>query len=227
MSFDFPLVWENLPVLLGGLGMTLKLLVGAIVLGFVCAVAMALLRTLPIVKWPAAAYIYFFRGTPLLVQLFMIYYGLPQMDWVRESILWPIMREPFWCMLIALVLNTTAYSAEIIRGGFLGISKGMHEAAFALGLSTPQKFFHITMPLALRLALPAYGNEMVSLLKSTALASTITLLDVTGIARTVVARTFAPYEIFLLAAAIYLVITAVLQKSTGLIELRLNRFTKR
>lgn len=227
MSFDFELVRDSIPALLGGLDITLKLLVGSVVFGFVLGLLLALARSMPLLRWPAAAYVYFFRGTPLLVQIFMIYYGLPQLDAVRHSIIWPIMREPFWCMLIALVLNTTAYSAEIIRGGFLGVSKDMHEAAFALGLSKPQKFFFITMPLAMRLAMPAYGNEIVSLLKSSALASTVTLLDVTGVARTIVARSFAPYEIFLLAAIIYLVITTSIQKLLGLVEFRLGRFTRR
>ncbi|CAM5765720.1 nopaline transport system permease protein NocM [Labrys miyagiensis] len=227
MGIDFQLILDSLGPLLLGLEITLELLFGAIVIGFACGLAMALLRLMPILKWPAAAYIYFFRGTPLLVQIFMIYYGMPQLGFVRHSVLWPILREPQWCMLLALVLNTTAYTAEILRGGFLGVSKGLREAGLALGLTRPQVFIKITFPLALRLALPAYGNEMVSLLKSTALASTITLLDVTGVARTIVARSFAPYEIFISAAVIYLALTGVIQRAVGVIETRLNRYLKR
>jgi len=227
MGIDFQLILDSLGPLLLGLEITLELLFGAIVIGFACGLAMALLRLMPILKWPAAAYIYFFRGTPLLVQIFMIYYGMPQLGFVRHGVLWPILREPQWCMLLALVLNTTAYTAEILRGGFLGVSKGLREAGLALGLTRPQVFIKITFPLALRLALPAYGNEMVSLLKSTALASTITLLDVTGVARTIVARSFAPYEIFISAAVIYLALTGVIQRAVGVIETRLNRYLKR
>lgn len=225
--FDLSLVLDSIWPLITGLRVTLGLLFGAVVIGFVCGLLLALMRMSRLMRWPAAAYIYFFRGTPLLVQIFVIYYGLPQLEWVRHSIFWPIMREPFWCMLIALVLNTTAYSAEIIRGGFLGVPKGVREAAVALGLKPLQTFYKVTMPLAIRLALPAYGNEIISLLKSTALASTVTLLDVTGVARTIVARTFSPYEIFISAAIIYLILTRIIQKLLEVTELRLNRYMQR
>lgn len=225
--FDLSLVLDSIWPLIMGLRVTLGLLFGAVVIGFVCGLLLALMRMSRLMRWPASAYIYFFRGTPLLVQIFVIYYGLPQLEWVRHSIFWPIMREPFWCMLIALVLNTTAYSAEIIRGGFLGVPKGVREAAVALGLKPLQTFYKVTMPLAIRLALPAYGNEIISLLKSTALASTVTLLDVTGVARTIVARTFSPYEIFISAAIIYLILTRIIQKLLEVTELRLNRYMQR
>lgn len=227
MGIDFPLIFDSMWPLIMGLQVTLKLLFGAIVIGFACALVMALMRVTPILKWPAAAYIYFFRGTPLLVQIFMIYYGLPQVDAVRHSIIWPLLREPLLCMLLALVLNTTAYTAEIIRGGFLGVPKGVREAAYALGLSPLQTFWTVTLPLAFRLALPAYGNEMVSLLKSTALASAVTLLDVTGVARTIVARSFSPYEIFISAAIIYLAVTQLMQLAIQKFERHLNRHMTR
>ena len=175
-------------------------------------------------SWPSQVYIYVFRGTPILVQIFIIYYGLPQFDWIRESLFWPILREPFGCAVLALSLNTGAYVSEILRGGVLGVDKGLDEAGAALGLSRPKRFVLITMPIALRLALPAYGNDVISLMKATALASTITLTEMTGIARTIVAETFAPYEVFLSLAAIYVTLTWVLQRGFSRLERRLGRY---
>ena len=172
-------------------------------------------------------YIYIFRGTPILVQIFIIYYGLPQLELVRESILWPILREPFGCAIVALSLNTGAYVSEIFRGGVLGVDRGMKEAGAALGLSATQRFIYITAPIAIRLCLPAYSNDVVSLMKSTALASTITLLDMMGIARTIVAETYAPYEVFLSLMVIYLVLTWIIQRSFGWIEKRMSRHVKK
>ena len=145
---------------------------------------------------------------------------------MRESIFWPILREPFGCSVVALSLNSAAYVAEILRGGILGVDKGLHEAAKALGLSTVQRFTYITTPIAVRLAIPAYSNDVISMLKATALASTVTLFDVTGVARTIVAQTFAPYEIFISAAIIYLVLTFILQKGFALLERRMSRYVK-
>ncbi len=170
-------------------------------------------------KWylsfPAQVYIYIFRGTPILVQIFIIYYGLPQFGFIRGSIFWPILREPMGCAIVALSLNTGAYVSEILRGGVLAVGKGLIEAGSALGMSAYQKFVYITAPIATRIALPAYSNDVISLLKSTALASTITIADMTGIARTIVANTYAPYEIFISLAIVYLIFTFILQKSFG------------
>jgi polar amino acid transport system permease protein len=177
--------------------------------------------------WPAKAYIYFFRGTPLLVQLFIIYYGLPQFGFVRQSVLWPLLREPYWCSVIALSLNTAAYVSEILRGGVLGVDKGLTEAGKALGLTRFQRATRITGPLAVRLALPAYSNEIVSMLKSTALASTVTLMEMTGVARTIVANTFAPYEIFIAATIIYLVLVWIIQTAFSMAETYANRHVRK
>jgi polar amino acid transport system permease protein len=175
---------------------------------------------------PAAVYIYVFRGTPILVQIFVIYYGLPQFELIRESIFWPILREPFGCCVVALSLNSGAYVSEILRGGVLGVEKGVLEAASAVGLSKRQRFIYITTPIAVRLAIPAYSNDTISMLKATALASTVTLLEVTGVARTIVAETFAPYEIFIAAAIIYVTLASMFQKGFGLFEKRMSRYVK-
>ena len=177
--------------------------------------------------WPAQVYIYLFRGTPILVQIFIIYYGLPQFDTIRESIFWPILREPTGCAILALTLNTGAYVSEILRGGVLAVDRGLLEAASALGMTARHKFIYITTPIATRIALPAYSNDVVSLLKSTALASTITITDMTGIARTIVSETYAPYEIFFSLAIVYMICTFGIQKLFGYFEKILSRYTIR
>ena len=220
MSFDLSLIVESVPMMLAGIGITLKLLVVSGLLGLMLAICLLLMRISG--KWylniPAQIYIYIFRGTPILVQIFIIYYGLPQFDAIRESLFWPILREPTGCAILALTLNTGAYVSEILRGGVLGVGKGLMEAGSALGLSSRQKFIYITAPIATRLALPAYSNDVISLLKSTALASTITIADMTGIARTIVADTYAPYEIYMSLAVIYMIFTFGIQKLFGAIE---------
>jgi len=229
MSFDLSLIVESVPMMLAGIGITLKLLVFSGLLGLMLAICLLLMRISG--KWylniPAQIYIYIFRGTPILVQIFIIYYGLPQFDAIRESIFWPILREPTGCAILALTLNTGAYVSEILRGGVLGVGKGLMEAGSALGLSSRQKFIYITAPIATRLALPAYSNDVISLLKSTALASTITIADMTGIARTIVAENYAPYEIYMSLAVIYMIFTFGIQKLFGAIERYLGRYTKR
>lgn len=229
MSFDFSLIASSLPKILQGLGLTLNLLAVSTLFGLILAVGILLMRLSrrAWLTWPAKAYIYFFRGTPLLVQLFVIYHGLPQFGFIRQSVLWPILREPYWCSVIALSLNTGAYVSEILRGGVLGVDKGLIEAGKALGLNKFQRASRITAPLAVRLALPAYSNEIVSMLKSTALASTVTLMEMTGVARTIVADTFAPYEIFIAATIIYLVLVWIIQTGFTLIETAANRHVRK
>ncbi len=226
---DFQLIADSIPKMLVGIGLTLELMLVSAVLGTILAVILLLMRISGrrYLSWPALTYIYIFRGTPILVQIFIIYYGLPQLDFVRESIFWPILREPYGCAVLALALNNGAYMSEIFRGGVLGVDKGLGEAASALGLSIRQRFMYITTPIAVRLAIPAYSNDIVSLMKSTALASTITLLDMMGIARTIVAETFAPYEVFISLAVIYIIMTFFIQKGFGYFERYMSRYLKR
>ncbi len=229
MSFDLALILDSVPRLLDGLWLTLQLLLisaaaGTLLGVLTCAARLSGSRLL---TWPAWLYVTLFRGTPLLVQIFIIYYGLAQFPFVRESFLWTFLREPYWCAILAFALNTGAYTGEIFRGGVQGVEKGLSEAGWALGLSRWQRLRHIVAPIALRLSLPAYGNDLISLLKGTALASTITLLDVTGVARNIVAKTFAPYEIFISAAIVYLAMTWIIQRLLALVERRLNRPLRR
>ena len=228
MSIDFALIIDSIPKMLVGIGLTFQLLFLSGVLGLALAIILLLMRISG--RWylaaPTMVYIYVFRGTPILVQIFIIYYGLPQLEFVREGIFWPILREPLGCAILALTLNTGAYVSEILRGAVLGVDRGLNEAGAALGLSKRHRFVYITSPIAIRLALPAYSNDVISLMKSTALASTITLLDMMGIARTIVAETYAPYEVFLSVMVIYLVLTWIIQRSFGWAERRMSRHVR-
>lgn len=218
-------VLENLPQLLEGAWLTLELVAVSGVLGLALAVPLALARTSPRL-WVQAlpwSYIYFFRGTPLLVQIFLVYYGLGQFEWIRESAAWPVLREAYWCAIIAFTLNTSAYTAEILRGAIQAVPGGELEAARALGMDTATAYRRIVLPRAFRIALPAYSNEVILMLKGSALASTITLLDLTGMARTVIARTYTPIEIFLAAGGLYLVLAALIIGGFRLLERRLSR----
>src|SRR5690606_35390967 len=161
---------------------------------------------------------FFFRGTPLLLQLFLVYYGLAQFEDVRQCPLWPYLRDPYWCALIAMNMHTSAYSAEIIRGAIQSVPPGEIEAARALGLNRGQTIWHIVLPRAARIGLPAYSNEVILMLKASSLASTVTLLELTGMARTIIARTYMPVEIFFAAGLFYLVMAFVLVRAFRLLE---------
>jgi polar amino acid transport system permease protein len=228
MSFDIELILDSIPKMLVGIGLTFELLFLSLALGTALGIFLLILRISG--RWylaaPTMVYIYIFRGTPILVQIFIIYHGMPQLEFVRESMFWPILREPFGCAILALTLNTGAYVSEILRGGVLGVDRGLKEAGAALGLSATHRFIYITTPIAIRLALPAYSNDIISLMKSTALASTITLLDMMGIARTIVAETYAPYEIFISLMIIYLIMTWITQRTFGWLEKRMSRHVR-
>lgn len=187
-----------------------------IALGVLAALG-KLSRFLPL-RLLADFYIWVIRGTPLLVQLFLVYYGLSQFAFIRESSLWPILREPYWCAIITMTLHTAAYIAEILRGAIAAVPVGEIEAARALGMSRALTMRRIVLPIAVRLGLPAYGNEVILMLKGSALASTITLLELTGMARTIIARTYMPVEIFLATGAFYLLISFFLVQAFRLAE---------
>lgn len=223
---DFSVVIEYFPRLLEGAWVSLQLVMISIILGGIFALPIALARISPI-GWIRAipfAYIFFFRGTPLLVQIFLVYYGASQFDAVRESFLWPVLKEPFWCAIIAFTLNTSAYTAEIFRGAIQAIPHGEVEACKVIGMTKTQMYRRVLLPRAFGIVLPAYGNEIILMLKGSALASTITILDLTGMARTIIARTYTPMEIFIAAGAIYLVISIVIIAIFRQIELRQNRY---
>ena len=214
------------PAYLSGTWLTIQLVAISAVLGFALAVPVALARLSRnrVVHGLATAYSLFFRGTPLLVQIFLIYFGLGQFGFVRSSALWPFLREAYICALIAFVLNTAAYSAEVVRGGILAVPRGEVEAARAAGMSTWTTYRLVILPRAFSIVLPAYSNEVIILLKGTALASTITLMDLMGQAQFIASNTYLPIQVFVIAGAIYYLLTLIITRIFRLLERRYNRY---
>ena len=226
---DIAFLTETFVSLAGALPLTLELAATAILLGAGLAMALALARLSGIVvlDWFARLYVFLFRGTPLLVQIFLIYYGLSQFPAVRHSFLWPVLREPYWCAVLALMLNTAAYASEIIRGGLLSVPHGQVEAARACGMPRMMIFRRVTLPLAIRQALPGYGNEMIAMVKATSLASIITLMEITGVAAKIISESYRVIEVFVVAGALYLAINFVLTRLIAMLERRLNPAERR
>lgn len=188
---------------------TLELVILSSAVGLVFGVVLGLLRLSknPLVYGLPYLYIFFFRGSPLLVQMFLIYYGLGQFESIRESTLWePVLSKPYWCAIIAFTMNTSAYIAEIVRGAVLAIPQGEMEAANAIGLSKAQTLRRITLPRAFGIMLPAYSNEVIFMIKGSALAATITVMDLMHITRDIAAKTYLHIELYLLAGVIYLLL---------------------
>ena len=208
------------PQLWAGTLLTLQIVAIAVVVGLVFAIPLGLARASR--HWYVRAlpytYIFFFRGTPLLLQLFLVYYGLSQFEAVRESMFWPYLREPYWCALITMTLHTAAYIAEILRGAIQSVPSGEVEAARALGMSKRQSLQYIILPRAIRIGLPAYGNEVILMLKASAVIYTVTLMDVMGVVRTINSRTYQYEMFFLVAGLIYLVITLLFPELFKLVE---------
>lgn len=209
---DFGAIVCNLPLYIDGLWVTLQLVAMALAVGLLLAVPVALFASSSnvFVKALPKAFIYFFRGTPLLVQMFLIYYGFGQFEAIRDSFVWPIFREAYWCALIAFSLNTAGYTAEILRGAIEQTSFGEVEAAKACGMSGATTYRRIILPSAFRRALPAYGNEVIFMLHGSALAGVITIIDLFGAARIVNSRYFVPFESYITAGLFYLVLTFTL-----------------
>lgn len=206
------LVLQNWTLFAQGVWMTVQLTALALLVGFCIALpaGIARARRVPWVSPALGAYVYLFRGTPLLVQTFLIYYGLSQFEWVRESWAWVFLREAWWCALIAFSLNSGAYATEIIRGAVETTPQGMVEAGTALGLAPGQVDRLLVIPYALRRSLPQYGNEVVFMLHGSVVASVITLVDILGAGRTLNAKYYLAYEGFVTAALLYMAITFLL-----------------
>ena len=224
---DLPFMADVTQQLLAGLPLTLELFVLSIVLGTLWAGALTYLRRLPVIGRFADAYVFVFRGTPLLAQLFLIYYGLAQFPAVRASIFWPYLREPFFCSVMALALNTAAYSSEIMRGALLAVPVGQVEAARASGMSGFCLFRRVIFPIALRQALPAYSTEVILMTKATSLASIVTLRETMFIAQKINSQTYRAIEIFLCAGLIYLVLNIAISRGIALLEWWLSPHLRR
>lgn len=192
-----------------GLVTTVQLVFLSLVIGLIMAVPLAIARgsRRMWIKMPIFLYTYVFRGTPLLIQLYIIYYGVVFIDGIQDTWLWLILEEPFYPALIAFTLNTAAYTTEIFHGAIKATSKGEIEAARAYGMSRGLMMRRIILPSAFRRALPAYGNEVIFMLHASAIASVVTIMDLTGAARLVYARYYAPFDAFLFVALLYLCLT--------------------
>ena len=217
---DLDLMISSFPKLLNATLVTLKLLSLSLIFGLILGLFFAILRLNKNIFLNKLSYFYsyVFRGTPLLVQIFIIYFGLGQIEFLRSSFLWIILKEPYWCAIIAFSLNTGAYTSEILRSAFETINKGFIEAGNSLGISKKIIFYKIQIPIAIRQSLPAYGNEIILMLKGTSLASTVTLMDLTGVAKYIISTTFKPIEVFIVAGGIYLFMTFVIHNFIRYLE---------
>lgn len=226
---DLSIVRESLGLYFQGLWTTIWMVAVAVVAGLCLAVPLAVARTSKnsLINWPVWAYTYFFRGTPLLIQLFLIYYGLGQFRFVQDSVLWPLLKEAWFCALLAFALNTAAYTTEILRGAIEVTPVGEVEAAKAAGMSPFLMLRRIILPSAFRRAVPAYGNEVIFMLHGSAVASVVTILDLTGVARLVQSRYYAPYEAFITAGLFYLVLTFAVISLFRMIEHRMHAHLRR
>ncbi len=211
---DFVLIAQHWDMFLTGIGYTLLIVAVSLIVGGGLSLPLAVARAYrtPVFNQIIWGYVYVFRGTPLLVQLYLIYYGLGQFETVRDSFLWPILRDPLWCTLISFVLNTAAYTTEIFRGAIEAIPFGEVEAARACGMSGWLRTTRIVLPNALRRALPAYSNEVIFMLHGSVVASTVTIIDILGAGRTLNAQYYLAYEGFLTAAVLYMLLVFMITR---------------
>ena len=221
---DLDLMINSLPKLLSATLTTLKLLSLSLIFGLIIGLIFAIMRLSKnkFVSNFSYGFSYVFRGTPLLVQIFIIYFGLGQIEYLRSTILWVILKEPYWCAIIAFSLNTGAYTSEILRSAFQTIKPGLIEAGKSLGISSKIIFYKIQIPVAIKQSLPAYGNEIILMLKGTSLASTVTLMDLTGVAKYIISTTFKPVEVFIVAGSIYLFLTFLIHNFIKFAEKRMG-----
>ena len=217
---DLELMMNSFPKLLSAAVITLKLLSVSLIIGLFIGLFFAILRLNKniFINRFAYGYSYVFRGTPLLVQIFIIYFGLGQIEYLRSTVLWVILKEPYWCAIIAFALNTGAYTSEILRSAFQTIKPGIIEAGKSLGISNKVIFYKIQIPIAIRQSLPAYGNEIILMMKGTSLASTVTIMDLTGVAKYIISTTFKPIEVFIVAGGIYLFMTFIIHNVIKYLE---------
>ena len=222
--FNQSLLFRNFVEVLSGLDNTLLLLIISLPIGFVLSLVFALGRVSKnkILSKPIAGYIFVIRGTPLLVQIYLIYFGLGSIEFIRESFLWILLKEPFWCGVLALTINTVAYGSEIFRGGIQSVPKGQIESGLSLGFNKFMLLRKVILPIALRKVLPSYGNELILMVKATSLVSLTTYMEMTGIARKIMAKTFAPVEAFIAAGILYLFLNFLMVQFVKYLEWKYN-----
>lgn len=222
---NFEVIWDSLPQYWQAAWVTLQLLFMALLIGLTVAIPLAVLRAAnnPWFSKPIWFFTYLIRGTPMLVQLFLIYYGAGQFEWIRESFAWSYLSSAWFCAVLAFAINTCAYTTEMLAGAIKATPIGEVEAAISMGMSRVRMFVRILLPAAFRRALPAYSNEVIMMLHGTSLASTVTIMDLTGVAREVNSRHYLPYEAFIIGALFYLAMTFVL---VGIARLAEKHFLK-
>ncbi len=225
---NIELLLEVLPNYLKGSFITLQLLILSLILGFIISVIFANIKNSgnPFLEKPISAFTYYFRGTPLLVQIFIIYYGMGQFTLIRDTFLWYFFEKPYFCAILALTLNNASYTTEIIYNGIKATDKGEIKAAKAFGMTRWQQIVHIITPSALRRSIPAYGNEVIFMLHATSLVSVITVMDLTGVAKVTYARYFIPFEAFILAGIIYALLSYILIRIFRWLENRYLKYLK-
>ena len=228
-SWNPELFWKYAPAYWSGLQVTIILVFVSILIGAILSVPIALARMSgnPLLAWPAYAYVYFFRGTPLLAQTFLVYYGLGSFRPELQAVgLWTFFREAWYCAVLAFSLNTAAYQAEILRGAIQSVPKGQWEGAASLGLRNWTTFRKIILPQAFIVALRPYGNEIILMIKGSAIVAIITVYDLMGETRRAYSRTF-DFQTYIWAAVIYLALVETLRNATEWIEKGLTRHLKR
>jgi polar amino acid transport system permease protein len=213
VPFDFALIVESIPFLLKGAVYTVQVSILAIVVGLVMGwlFGLAAVSGVSILRVITFMYVQFIRGTPLLVQIFLIYFGLPALG---------INIPAYWSGVIALGLNSGGFQAEIVRAGIESIDRGQSEAARSIGMSWRQTLVFILVPQTIRRVIPPLTNELITLVKSSSLLSAIAALELTHAGQLIIARTFAPFEIYAAVAVIYLLIVSLLSRASALLEQR-------
>lgn len=205
-------IMEYLPQLISGIYTTLFLTVASLLCGLLFAMCLtaAHYSNQFILKQAVNLYVFLIRGTPLLVQIFIIYYGAGQFEWIRNSPLWILLRDPTACAIMALSMNTAAYTTVLLLGAINSVPKNEVMACEAMGMSKWLAYRRIILPRAWRIAISAYSNEVIMVLKSTSLASTITLLDIMGVVQRIISATYDTVSLYFLAAAIYLALNTII-----------------
>ncbi|HEY9281048.1 MAG TPA: ABC transporter permease subunit [Eoetvoesiella sp.] len=219
--FDQALFQDTIAALFKGFGLTVYIGLTSIALALAIGLALALMRISPNAALSRFAFVYStcFRGTPLLVQLFILYYGIGTLSFVRDTpALWWLFSDGGRCAILAIALNSGAYVSEVLRGGFQSVPKGQIEAAKACGMHAFLRFRRIVFPLAIRQALPAYSNEIVLAIKGTSLASTIAVMELTGYAKRLMNQSYAIIETFVIAGLLYLMINLFLLGCVHVVE---------
>jgi len=226
---DTAFLLDTFQRLIAALPLTLEVWALSVILGGFIALGVTAARisgSLPLEGF-ARAYVFVFRGTPLLVQLFVVYYGLASFPAVRATFLWPLLRSAFFCATLSLALCTAAYQSEIFRMAVAGIPRGQIEAARACGMSRFALFRRVIIPIALRQALPAYSTEVISMTKATALVSLVTLWDMMSVALKIRNDTLVTYTPLLVAGAIYFVVNFIIARVFMTLEYHLSPHLRR